>query len=81
MPAPILLDVDSVSVARPDRPLFTDLSLTVSAGDRIGVVGINGSGKSTLLGVMAGDVAPDSGRVRSGARRHRRHAGAAPRAR
>ena len=66
MPAPILLDVDSVSVARPDRPLFTDLSLTVSAGDRIGVVGINGSGKSTLLGVMAGDVTPDSGRVRSG---------------
>ena len=39
----------SVAVRRVDRALFEDLSLTVSDGDRVGVVGINGTGKSTLL--------------------------------
>src|SRR5262249_19477422 len=46
--------------------LFTDVSLTVSDGDRIGVVGLNGSGKSTLLRVIAGDAVPDAGVVRRG---------------
>ena len=35
----------------------------MSAGDRIGVVGRNGAGKSTLLALLAGRVAPDTGRV------------------
>ena len=38
----------------------------VSAGQRIGVVGINGSGKSTLLRVLAGAIEPESGFVRRG---------------
>jgi len=42
------------------------LSVTVSAGDRLGVVGLNGTGKSTLLGVMAGSTTPDVGTVRRG---------------
>ncbi len=63
---PICIDAERVSVSRPDRPLFTDLSVTVASGDRLGVVGINGTGKSTLLRVLAGDLAPDSGVVRRG---------------
>ena len=47
------------------KPLFTDLSLTISSGDRIGVMGINGSGKSTLLRVIAGEQEPETGQVRS----------------
>ena len=44
------------------------VSLTVSPGDRIGIVGPNGIGKSTLLRVLAGLEQPDRGRlVRSGA--------------
>ena len=44
------------------------VSLVVSPGDRIGIVGPNGIGKSTLLRVLAGIEAPDAGRiVRSGA--------------
>ena len=35
----------------------------MSAGDRIGVVGRNGAGKSTLLALLAGRIAPDTGRV------------------
>ena len=62
----VLIDLERVSVLAADRPLFTDLSLTVHHGDRIGVVGINGTGKSTLLRVMAGDIAPNAGVVRRG---------------
>jgi len=62
----ILVDLDRVSVRRPDRPLFEDLSLTVSSGDRLGVVGINGTGKSTLLRVLSGVAAPEDGSVRRG---------------
>ncbi|MDQ1479307.1 MAG: transport system ATP-binding/permease protein [Actinomycetota bacterium] len=51
---------------RPNRPLFTDLSLTLNDGDRIGVVGLNGCGKSTLLTMMSGDREPEAGVVRRG---------------
>jgi ATP-binding cassette subfamily F protein uup len=46
--------------------LFENISLTLSDGDRIGVVGLNGCGKSTLLRILSGDYAPDSGVVRYG---------------
>ena len=62
----ILVDLDAVSSRRPHRPLFDELSMTVSTGDRIGVVGVNGTGKSTLLRVMAGVIDPESGAVRHG---------------
>jgi ABC transport system ATP-binding/permease protein len=62
----ILVDAREVTVSRPDRPLFAELSVTISAGDRLGVVGINGTGKSTLLRVLAGERDPDSGEVRVG---------------
>jgi ATP-binding cassette subfamily F protein uup len=63
----ILVDAQRVTMSRPDRPLFTELSVTVSSGDRLGVVGINGSGKSTLLQVLAGSRSPESGQVTRGA--------------
>jgi len=62
----ILVDLDRVAVRRPDRPLFEELSVTVSSGDRLGVVGRNGSGKSTLLRVLAGVGHADDGVVRRG---------------
>ncbi|WP_029138103.1 ABC-F family ATP-binding cassette domain-containing protein [Nakamurella lactea] len=45
------------------RSLFTDLDLTIAAGDRIGLVGANGAGKSTLLRIIAGLERPESGSV------------------
>jgi len=44
-------------------PLFSDISLTVEDGDRIGLIGPNGAGKSTLLALLAGLIPPDSGEV------------------
>ena len=60
----IVVDVAGVGASRPGRSLFDSLSLTISSGDRIGIVGINGTGKSTLLRVLAGHDAPETGSVR-----------------
>ena len=62
----IVIDAQNLSASRPNRPLFANLSLTVSTGDRIGIVGINGCGKSTLLRIIAGELEPDTGEVRLG---------------
>ena len=48
---------------RPDHPLIEDLSITVTAGERIGIVGPNGKGKTTLLKILAGTLAPRTGEV------------------
>jgi ATP-binding cassette subfamily F protein uup len=56
----ILIDAEHLSASRPDRPLFSDLSVTVSTGDRLGVVGINGCGKSTLLRMLARTLEPEA---------------------
>ena len=60
----ILIDADSLTASRPDKPLFTNLSMTINDGDRWGIVGINGCGKSTFLRMLAGDIQPESGVVR-----------------
>src|ERR1039458_10881017 len=62
----ILVDLQKITLEGTDRALLTDLSLTISSGDRIGVVGINGVGKSTLLRIIAGKLKPDSGNIRRG---------------
>lgn len=58
-----LLGCEKVRVEFPTKTVFTELSLGVDEGARIGIVGKNGDGKSTLLGVLAGEVEVDDGRV------------------
>ncbi len=58
-----LVNLEKVSKAYGIRPLLTDVSLGIAAGQRIGIVGRNGDGKTTLLNVMLGNEPPDSGRV------------------
>lgn len=58
-----ILNVQEISKAFGARPLFQNVSFTVSEGDRIGLIGPNGSGKSTLLRILAGTEVPDSGNV------------------
>jgi ATP-binding cassette subfamily F protein uup len=57
------VNIEEVSKAFDIRPLLSQVSLGVSEGDRIGIVGRNGSGKSTLMKIIAGVEDPDSGRV------------------
>ena len=61
-----LINLETVTATVPgdaSRVLLDAVSLGVSAGERIGVVGLNGSGKTTLLEVLTGVRVPDSGRV------------------
>ena len=46
-----------------DRTIIKDLSLKVTRGDRIGIVGSNGAGKTTLLRLLTGEIRPDEGSV------------------
>jgi ATP-binding cassette subfamily F protein uup len=58
-----LVNIEEVSKAFDIRALLERVSLGVSEGDRIGIVGRNGSGKSTLMKVIASVESPDQGRV------------------
>ncbi len=58
-----LLTATGVGKALGGRPLFRDIDLILSPGDRVGLLGANGSGKSTLLKLMSGTLAPDSGTI------------------
>jgi ATP-binding cassette subfamily F protein uup len=58
-----LVNIEEVSKAFDIRALLERVSLGVSEGDRIGIVGRNGSGKSTLMKIIASVEGPDAGRV------------------
>jgi ATP-binding cassette subfamily F protein uup len=57
-----LLSAEKISKSF-DEVLLNEVSLGVSEGERIGIVGRNGGGKSTLLKIIAGVDNPDSGEV------------------
>jgi ATP-binding cassette subfamily F protein uup len=59
-----LLEFERVACGFPNQVLIKDLSFTVAAGVRVGLVGPNGSGKTTLLRLMKGEIAPLGGEVR-----------------
>ena len=61
-----VIDLLDVSVSFDGRPVLRDVEWRIGPGERTGIVGANGAGKSTLLGLIAGTVAPDSGRVKRG---------------
>src|SRR4051812_16570869 len=55
--------VSGASVEFGATTLFKDITFTVAAGERWGVVGRNGTGKTTLFKLMTGDLAPSKGQV------------------
>jgi ATPase subunit of ABC transporter with duplicated ATPase domains len=58
-----LLGAERLRLEYPTRVVFDGVTVGVSEGDRIGVVGRNGDGKSTLLSLLSGRLEPDDGRV------------------
>jgi ATP-binding cassette subfamily F protein uup len=58
-----IINIEGVSKAFDIRPLLVNVSLGISEGERIGIVGRNGGGKSTLLKILAELEPPDEGRV------------------
>lgn len=57
------LSAESLSKSFHEHWLFKDISLGVSRGDKIALVGANGAGKSTLLKILTGQIPSDSGKV------------------
>ncbi|MBA5727018.1 ABC-F family ATP-binding cassette domain-containing protein [Bombella mellum] len=60
MSAPIL-NLQNISYTLGGRPLLDGADISVSAGERLCLVGRNGSGKSTLLRIAAGELEQDNG--------------------
>ncbi|MFF4579756.1 ABC-F family ATP-binding cassette domain-containing protein [Streptomyces sp. NPDC001389] len=58
-----MITVNGVGLRVGARLLLSDISFTVSAGDRIGLVGRNGAGKTTLLNALAGQARPAVGTI------------------
>jgi ATP-binding cassette subfamily F protein 3 len=57
----VLLEARGVGATRGGRRLFGGVDLTLTRGERVGIVGPNGSGKTTLLRALMGE--PDEGEV------------------
>ncbi|MBI3857691.1 MAG: ATP-binding cassette domain-containing protein [Planctomycetes bacterium] len=63
-----VVQAEGITFAYGTRPIVRDLSTEIYRGDRIGVIGPNGAGKTTLLRILLGDLQPQSGTVKLGAR-------------
>lgn len=61
MAPPPVLALRDVWLTFGGTPIFTGITISVSAGEKVCLVGRNGSGKSTILKILAGDIAPDGG--------------------
>ena len=57
------VEVRNLTFAYEERPVLRDISLTVRAGETIGIVGRTGSGKSTLLALITRTFEPPSGTI------------------
>jgi len=61
-----LLDAETMALGYGERAVVSGVTLTVRAGDRVGILGVNGAGKSTLVKAIAGELAPQAGELRRG---------------
>jgi len=64
----IVAELEDVSKSFGDRVIVNNFSGTILRGDKVGLVGPNGAGKTTLLKLILGELAPDTGTVRTGAK-------------
>lgn len=62
-----VLQIDNLSLAYDSKPLFTNINLAITRGERVALIGPNGIGKSSLIKAIAGMMPPVSGDIRLGA--------------
>ena len=60
-----LLSLYNLSKQRGGKQLFEGIDLTLTPGERIGLLGANGSGKTTLIRILNGSLEPDSGTIKA----------------
>ncbi|GIX49267.1 MAG: ABC transporter ATP-binding protein [Candidatus Tectimicrobiota bacterium] len=60
----VLLEVQQVTKRFGGFQALSEVSLTIHAGERFGLIGPNGSGKTTLINCISGVLRPDAGRIR-----------------
>ena len=61
-----VIDLEDVDFSRGSRRLLSHATWRLGPGDRVGLVGVNGAGKTSVLSLLAGEAAPNAGRVRHG---------------
>ena len=59
-----MIQLEHITLRRGIEDLLEDASLTVHAGQKIGLVGPNGCGKSSLFAMLLGELEPDTGELR-----------------
>jgi len=64
----LVFEAEGISKTFDGRPIVKNFSTRVLRGDRLGFVGPNGAGKTTLLKMLTGELTPDEGSVRPGAK-------------
>ena len=57
------IDFEHVSIRLGDRPILSDVSLSIAPGEFVGVLGPNGAGKTTMMRAILGLVPPSAGRI------------------
>jgi len=62
----LVIEADKIGKSYGDRVLFENLSFSLPPGGIVGVIGPNGAGKTTLFRILAGQLKPDSGSLRTG---------------
>ncbi len=60
-----LIEAKGLARSMGGRPLFSDVSVLLSPGTRLGLVGANGTGKTTFIRVLTGSLPPDAGTIRT----------------
>ena len=64
----LVFEAENVSKSYGGVPIVQGYTQRIVRGDRIGLIGPNGAGKTTLLKLLAGEIEPDAGTIRRGAR-------------